>query len=135
MSNPSDGPDLTPPPLCGSSGKDAENLGVGIGKSFLNILGFGWTVKSPLDELNKRIKNLSDLTQQVLDKGVIMFAKTTVSLDESIIKDMSIINTSLQNYVQYYSETIREKGITNSILIYGSYIIILIILVFFIISK
>ena len=135
MSNPSDGTDLSPPPLCGNSGKDAANLGVGIGKSFLNLLGFGWTITSPLDKLNTRIQNLQNLTQGIVNKGVTQWAQMETSLDEQMIKDISIVNTSLQSYVQFYSESIREKSITNSILGVGSYILILIILIFFLISK
>lgn len=135
MSNPSDKPDLSPPPLCGSSGKDAANLGVAVGKSFLNLLGFGWTVESPLDKLNTRIQDLQNLTQGIINEGVTKWAKMETSLDEQMIKDISIVNTSLQNYVQFHSESIREKSITNSILAVGSYILILIILIFFLISK
>lgn len=135
MSNPSDGPDLSPPPLCGNSGKDAGNLGVAIGKSFANIVGFGWTIKSPLDKLNSRIQDLQNLTQGIINKGVTKWAKMEGSLDEQIIKDISVVNTNLQNYVQFYSESIRERSITNSILGVGSYILILIILIFFLISK
>lgn len=134
MSN-SNGPDLSPPSLCTSSGADAGNLGIGIGKSFLNLVGFGWAVKSPLDKLNERIKELQDLTQQVINEGVTQWAQIQNKIDANLISDITLVNTSLQNYVQFYNEKTRERSITNTVLISGCYGIVLIIVVFLLISN
>ena len=121
------------PKICKSG---AGNMGFAIGQSLLGITGFGFVMgKSPLEKLQDQIQSEQEQTQGLINEGTTIFAKDQVSFNENIIRSVNLVNSSLHNYVNYQNEIIKEKTILNQTYIFGTFILVIIIVIFLSISN
>ena len=121
------------PDICKSG---AANMGFSIGQSLLGVIGLGWTMgESPLQKLQDQIQSEQEKTQDLINEGTTIFSKLQVSFDENILKSVSLVNSSLHSYVNYQNEIIKEKTILNKTYIFGTFILVLIIVIFLLISN
>ena len=121
------------PNICKNS---AGNAGFAIGQSLLGMIGFGWTMgQTPLEKLQAQIQSEQEATQDLINAGTTAFAQKEVSFDEQTMRNISLVNTELHKYVNYQTEIVKEQTILNKTYIFGTFILVLIIVIFLLISN
>lgn len=125
------------PALCSSSSAQVGNFFTALGSSLLDITGLGpiFGLKSPLEKLQDEMKKIKDKTQDIINQSTQIFAKQEGSIDEEILKGITFVNTSLQSYVGWQDEIINGKIQLNTIYIGGSFMLILMTIIFLLLSN
>jgi hypothetical protein len=136
-SSPSPPAPASPPAICSDPGTRAANLGESMGMSLLGITGLGglFNFESPLDKLKKEIQDLKSRTQQAINKGITQFASISYIVQKETLEDINAVNSSLQAYVNMQDEIINGKIILNDIYIFGTYFLLLVVIIFLLISN
>ena len=130
-------PPISPPAICTSSSAQAGNMGLSIWNSLVDITGLGGLVnsKTPMEKLQSEISQLKQETQDAINSGSQAFANLQGDIDAALIADVMAVNSSLQAYVDMQDEIINDKIILNDIYIFGTYFLLLVVIIFLLISN
>ena len=115
------------PKICSSSTTRAGNTLLAVGNVFGGM--FGFAKKTPLEKLHEDIAETRGETQQIISDGTEEFAKLQGEFNGQILRNISLVNSTLQQYVNIQDEILSQNIIINKIYIYGSYILSLCIIV------
>ena len=128
----------TPPPdICTNSGVQAGNMGLSIWNSLVDITGLGGLINSqtPMEKLQNEVQDLKNKTQGAINTGIKQYALLENELDINIMKDVMAVNSSLQSYVDMQDEIINGRIILNNIYIFGTYFLLIVVIIFLLISN
>ena len=114
------------PKICTSGSTRAGNMAIGIVNSFGGIFGFHH--KSPLEKLKQDISEAQAETQTVINKGVESFATLQGEFDSQMLRDIMLVNSNLHSFIKIHDEILSEDIITNKVYIFGSYILLLVVI-------
>ena len=126
---------------CLSAGDTAKNWGENLGFAALNMFGMGDFVKNltgtktPLDQLNDSLAEINNETQQIIQQGNLLFAKTQVSIDEDLLTAIQTGNADLIESINFIREQLQEKITTNQIYIIFCYLFFIVIYIYIMLQK
>jgi len=126
-----------PPDICTNSGVQAGNMGLSIWNSLVDITGLGGLINSqtPMEKLQNEVQDLKNKTQDAINTGIKQYAVLENELDINIMKDVMAVNSSLQSYVDMQDEIINGRIILNNIYIFGTYFLLIVVIIFLLISN
>ena len=126
-----------PPDICTNSGVQAGNMGLSIWNSLVDITGLGGLINSqtPMEKLQNEVQDLKNKTQDAINTGIKQYAVLENELDINIMKDVMAVNSSLQSYVDMQDEIINGRIILNNIYIFGTYFLLIVVIIFLLISH
>ena len=127
----------SPPSICTSSATQSGNMGLSIWNSLVDITGLGglFNSKTPLEKLQNEVQVLKQKTQDAINKGTTQFATITNKVEKQILADVMVVNNSLQAYVDMQDEIINGRIILNNIYIFGTYFLLIVVIIFLLISN
>ena len=100
-------------------------------KPFLNLAGFGGFIKSPYEELQEKLQKINDEIQTVNNTNMLAFSKRQGEIDIALYQEMQLISQEITTYINYNNVIINEKLSLDSIYISGTFLILIVFLLFY----
>ena len=124
------------------SGEDyGNNWGENLGFGVLNFFGVGDFIKSasgvktPLDQLQDKLSDINNSTQEIMQQGNLMFMNTQVKIDESLLEVIKLGNSDLVASLNFIREGLSEKIATNQVYIIFCYLFFIVIYIYIMLQK
>ena len=127
---------IEPPPtpsICTNGNVFTGNMAASVGLSMLKVFGISSSllgIKTPMDILTQDITTIQSQTQTVINTSVASYDKYQNQLNSEDIKTINSLNESLQSFVNYQDQLLSNKITSNVIYIAGSYILLIVIIIF-----
>lgn len=123
--------------ICTDPGKQQSNLFSSIGWSLVDLTGMGslFNQNNSLQNLQNETAQENQHTQTIVNQGNLKFDNKQEQIDETLFKNITFVNNSLQSYVRLHDEILNEKITTNKLYLGASFILILIIIIFIVFTR
>ena len=126
---------------CLSGGDYSKNWGENLGFGILNFFGVGDFIKSasgvktPLDQLKDKLSDINNSTQEIMQKGNLMFMNSQVEIDQSLLEAIKLGNSDLVASLNFIREGLSEKIETNQVYIIFCYLFFIVIYIYIMLQK